>query len=363
MHTQNKDILFLPQDAFFLKIADLPEGVDKAGLRVYAETVLESFSPLALDLLRWGYCEGSSQILIFAAAADRLAKFPKFSAEMEKAEFATCLAAFVFGMDLGVGWSLIRRESGDYCEWLAVLSEGEKWKEVYALRLESGCGSDEVQRKFAKMGAGAAGKFDRGFDFSLEKTSILKPLTAVVEGGGIVASKKADGAKFRAAADVRDSVMLKAAKKAIFFGKALIWLSGLAAAFCAFLFFWEISLLFRGSSLKNLEAKYAGLSPRAEYVKNMMDEAAFLNSLNSKKIDHVSMLAAINKYRPESVSFNKSSSKAPGAIEIKGKAQSVAAATQFERALKSGGEFKNVKLAISGSGSGGTSWTLNADFK
>lgn len=88
-----------------------------------------------------------------------------------------------------------------------------------------------------------------------------------------------------------------------------------------------------------------------------------MQSLNSKKIENVMMIARINKYRPEGVSFAKSVAKSPNSIEIRGKAQSVMLATQFERRLRQSEIFKNIKLAMSGSGSGGTSWTLNAEFK
>lgn len=361
MHTQENDILFLPQEAFFLKIADLPGGMAQSEIGVWAETTLESFSPLALDLLRWGYCADSGQALIFAASAERLAKNQKNAAAMGSARVATCFAAFVFGMDLGEGWSLLKRECGDFCEYLAVKIEGGKWREICAASLPCGGGDEAAVAKFAKMGV--SGKIERVLDFSFEAGNPFKPAEVLLEGGGASITRKIKGFKFYSAADVRDSVSLKSARKAIFAGKAALALAVLACAFFAALVFWKISLLFQASRLNALQAEAGALSPQAELVMNMMDEAAFLRALHAKKVENVMMLAKINKCRPEGVSFSKSASRSPNSIEIKGKAQSVMLATQFERALKASEDFKNVKLAISGSGSGGTSWTLNADFK
>lgn len=344
-----------------MKTADLPDGIAASEVKTYAETLLESFSPLPLDLLRWGYVVGSSQLFIFAAPADRIAKSQKIPELMQTSNLATCFAAFVFGFDLGEGWSLVKRNAGEFCEYLAVFSENKKWREVYALSLPMQDSDDDAKNKFEKMGVPR--DVSMVWEFCLFKNSVFKPAVALLRGGGVEMSKKACDAKFMSSADVRDGATLKAAKKAVFFDRASCALAVLGVFFFAILLFWKISLLFQSSSENRLNQEFELLSPQADLVKNMMDEAIFLQSLNSKKIENVMMIARINKYRPEGVSFAKSVAKSPNSIEIRGKAQSVMLATQFERRLRQSEIFKNIKLAMSGSGSGGTSWTLNAEFK
>lgn len=344
-----------------MKTADLPEGMARSDVKIYAETLLESFSPLPLDLLRWGYSADSSQIFIFAAPADRIAKSQKISELMQTSNLATCFAACVFGLDLGEGWSLVKRRAGEYCEYLAVLTEGKKWREVCAVSIPAEYGDSEAEKKFAKMGVPQ--NISNVWEFSLSEGSVFKPAVASVKSGEVEISQKTCGKIFLSSADVRDGATLKAAKKAVFFDRFSRVSAVLAVAFFAVLLFWKVSLMFQSSKAGKLGGEFDALNPQAQLVKNMMDEAIFLQSLNSKKIENVMMLARINKYRPEGVSFAKSVAKTPNSIEVKGKAQSVMLATQFERQLRQSEIFKNVKLAISGSGSGGTSWTLNAEFK
>lgn len=360
MQTQH-DILFLPQEVFFMKTADLPEGIAQADVKVYAETLLESFSPLGLDLLRWGYVTSSSQIFIFAAPADRLQKSQRTAELMDSSDFVTCFASCIFGLDLGDGWSLVKRDAGELCEYLAVLCKDKKWCEVYAVSTLANEGDAEAIKKFAKMGV--TENFERVLDFSEKLGSMFKPSFALLNGENFALSQKIGGLKFLSTADVRDSLTLKIAKKNILFERASWGLVVLASVFFVILLFWKLSLILQGSEAKRLDENFVELAPQAMLVKNMMDEAIFLQSLNSKKIENVMMLAKINKYRPEGISFAKSVTKSPNVIEIKGKAQSVMVATQFERQLRQSEIFKNVKLTMSGSGSGGTSWTLNAEFK
>lgn len=344
-----------------MKAADLPEGMAQSDVKTYAETLLEAFSPLPLDLLRWGYAVSSSQILIFASPADRIAKFQKISELMQASSLATCFAACVFGFDLGDGWSIVKRGAGECCEYLAVLSEGGKWREVCAVSVPSEGGDSEAERKFEKMGVPQ--NVSRIWEFSLKEGSDFKPASVSIKSGEVEFSRKIRGKSFSDSADVRDGAALKAAKKEIFFDKFSRFSAVLAIAFFAVLLFWKVSLAFQSSRADKLSGEFDALNPQAQLVKDMIDEAVFLRSLNSKKIENVMMLARINKCRPEGVSFAKSVAKSPNSIEVKGKAQSVMLATQFERQLRQSGFFKDVKLAISGSGSSGTSWTLNAEFK
>ncbi len=356
-----QDILFLPQEVFFMKTADLPEGIAQSDIKVYAETLLESFSPLGLDLLRWAYVVSDKQILIFAAPADRLAKSQKIAELMQTSNLATCFVACIFGADLGDGWSLIRREAGEYCEYLAVLIKDKKWCEVYAVSLQPDEKQELAIKKFSKMGVKE--DFTRTLDFIEVVGSFFKPAQVILQGENFSLTQKVGGVNYLPIADVRDSLSLKEAKKNILFEKLTWSLALLSAIVFVVLVFWRISLFVQKAEESRLDSKFIELAPQAQIVKDIMDEAIFLQSLNSKKIENVLMLAKINQYRPEGISFAKSVTKAPKAIEVKGKAQSVVMATQFERQLRTSGIFKDVKLTMSGSGSGGTSWTLNAEFK
>lgn len=355
-------ILFVPQEAFFFKVEDLPSGLGEADLRSYAQTLVENNSPLPIDLLRWGFCASEGKILIFAAAADRLLKNKKLTQLMGMAPRALPFVAMLWGAKFKDGWSVVSRsvDSG-VVEYAAIKVEGGKWVDVFALTKHAEVSADAALQMLARL-AGVE-TFDFSYKFSLKKLRFAKyEVFAKSEGGGAL-SVSHGGFKFFSRADVRDPVSLRSAYKTIFNNRLAISLFVGACAMACALLLWNLTFLYQNSVVSGLRTSLGEIAPEAAKVSQMGGEVLFLRNISSKQMNNILLLAKINRSRPDGISFSKSSATPPKNIEIRGRSSSVALIKDFEQALKSRPDVKSVTMQSSGATAGGTSWTLNVEFK
>ena len=355
-------ILFVPQEAFFFKVEDLPSGLGEADLRSYAQTLVENNSPLPIDLLRWGFCASGGKILIFAAAADRLLKNKKLTQLMGMAPRALPFVAMLWDAKFKDGWNVVSRnvDSG-VVEYAAIKVKDGKWADVFALTKRAEVSSEEALKMLARLAGAEA--FDFSYKFSLKKLRFAKyEVFAKAEGGGSV-SVGHGGFKFFSRADVRDPVSLRSAYKTIFNNRLAISLFAGACAAVCILLLWNVTFLYQNSVVSGLRSSLDEIAPEAAKVSQMGSEVLFLKGISSRQMNNVLLLAKINRSRPDGISFSKSSATSPKNIEIRGRSSSVALIMDFEKALKSRPDVKVVTMQSSGATAGGTSWTLNVEFK
>lgn len=355
-------ILFVPQEAFFFKVDDLPSGLNESDLRSYAQTLVESNSPLPLDLLRWGFCASEGKILIFASAADVLLRNKKLLQLMSIAPRALPFAALLWGIKFKDGWNLVaRRLDSGVVEYAAVRVLNGKWCDVFALTKKADVSESDALKKLCALSG--IKSFDGVYNFSLAKKGFGKfEVSALSEGSGAL-SVVHGGFKFFARADVRDPVSLRAAYKNVFNSRLALGLFAGALVMVCALILWNLSFLYQKSVIAELQANFDTLAPESQRVSQMGNEVLFLKDISSKQLNNILMLAKINKSRPDGISFSKSSVLSPKDIEIRGRSSSIALIKDFEKALKGRSDIKEAKMQTSGATAGGTSWTLNVKFK
>lgn len=360
MGRRRKGILFLPQEAFFVKAEEAPSGLSEADLRSYARTVLESFSPVPADGLQWGFCVSGGKILIFAASHERLAKCAGGARLMESAPLAVPFAALVWGLPLPDGWSVIRRVSRETAEYMAVDVSGGAWRDAFALSRPKSAPEGGVLAEIAGLsGCPAEAPV---WDFSCEPLMFGR-FEARISGENSSLFHRVGGAKFCDRADVRGERAVKAARAAAAKARALAASWCVAGAAALALAAWSVSMLFQGAEVSRLERRMADIQDDFDYVSKISADSAFLHSIISKKTSNTLMIARVNRFRPEGVTFTKTSVNSPKAIEIRGKAKSVNEVSAFEKALKAAPGVAGVKVSLSGATSSGNSWTMNVEFK
>lgn len=362
MANKKTGILFVEQDSFFFKIDDLPAGLGESDLRAYASTIAENSSPLQLDVLRWGFCAGNGRIMIFASSAQRLAKNKKLERLMKIAPRALPFAATLWGAEFPDGWSVVSRdgELGNV-EYAAINSKSGKWLDVFSVSKKSGVSEETALENLRRLSG--MDKDFKMYRFGLEKTGLGKFKFFARAKDGNEVSVTRGGFKFFSRADVRDPVSLRAAYKTIFNARLALSLFVTAVAFAAILALWNLSFFLQNSANSKLETSLGAIKPEAQKISEMGSEALFLNSLTSAQMNNLLMIAKINKSRPDGISFLKSSASSNKNIEIRGRSSSVALIKDFEKSLKLRPDIKSAVVQSSGSTAGGTSWTLNVEFK
>lgn len=362
MGNRKTGILFVPQEAFFFKVEDMPPGLSEGDLRSYAQTLVESNSPLPIDLLRWGFCASEGKILIFASAADVLLRNKKLLQPMVIAPRVIPFAALLWGMKFKDGWNLAaRRIDSEIVEYAAIKVSNGKWIDVFALTKKADSSEKAALDKLCKLAG--IDSFDYRYDFSIDKRGLLNFEIILLSDSGEKLCITHGGFKFFARADVRDPVSLRAAYKNVFKNRLALASFVCALVFLVALVFWNLSFLYRKSEISSLSSTFEKLRPESELVQQMGGEVLFLRDISSKQLNNMLLLAKVNRSRPEGINFSKSAVSGPRNIEVKGRSSSVALIKDFEKALKNRADVKEVNMQTSGATAGGTSWTLNVEFK
>lgn len=357
------ELLFLPQAMFFTRQFARPDGLSDSDLKAYALTLLESVSPFSEELLKWGYVENKSrgECIVYGACTDRLLALRRTVSYMDVAEHCLPFCAMLFALNLPNGVNVFKRqERNSKNEFVAVNVENGKWKDVFAVQFSNDLDDESALKKLSELFE--IGETPKLYECSFSK-NLFGAITVSAKSGIDVLTAKCVGKKFFENADVRDlSLVTKANSEAL---KNRLCAVSIYAAFAviALLAVWNISFAFQKAKLSSLKKEYEVLESESKSVAKIRDDALFINSLLSKKMNNTMMLARLNKNRPQGVLFLKSTATSPTTMEIRGNAQSVSQINSFERALNSSGDFKSVKFKTSGVSSAGAVWTLNVEFK
>jgi Tfp pilus assembly protein PilN len=361
MQTIDARLALLPQEAFFVKIEERPAGLSDKDIGSFAETQLEAFSPLPVDVLRWGVCAGERRIMYYAASADRLSRWKWVAPALEDARAAFPIAPLLWRCKLDDGWNVFRRRLDEAStEYAAVKVADGEWKNFVACSQFSDL---PVAHAVEKLSLLASEKIAAAvWDFSA-KFSRFDKLVVTISKDSVVREFNAGGAKFLASADIRDSVSLRNTQRKILYAKAGSMLLNAAAIVLAGCILWQLSFLWQNSRQDALDRRLELIQPDAKAVMLLSADAAFLDGINSKKMHNVMMLARINALRPDGVAYAKTVATGSKSIERRGKAQTLAVLNNFETALKSAAFIKNVEKKVSSSQKEGSAWTMNIEFK
>lgn len=355
-------ILFVPQEAFFFKVEDLPAGLNESDLRLYVQTLVENISPLPIDVLRWGFCVSDSKIFIFAASADRFIKNKKLSQLMSIAPRVLPFVAMLWGMKFKDGWNLVWREADSgVVEYAAIKIKDGKWLDVFAISKKQDVSKEQVLENLYKL-AGIS-SFDYQYKFDVQKSRFGKyKVFALAEKSEPLVLNQGSF-KFFSRADIRDNVSLRNAYKNIINRRLALSLFVGAVVMILILGVWNLSFLYQKNSISNLQESLDKISPEAQKVSQMGSEVLFLKDISSKQMNNILLIAKINRSRPDGITFSKSLVSASKVVEIRGRSSSVSLIKDFEKALKARSDVKLVTMQSSGATAGGTSWTLNVEFK
>ncbi len=168
----------------------------------------------------------------------------------------------------------------------------------------------------------------------ISRGTLAAELTRIGADGGVLERVSiAKKARHFASAELRNSEMLKSAKKSRFVRAFCVGAVG-AYALCAFsLAALGAYLLCENARLERVSAELSKLEPAAARVEAMAAEAAKLADLAGMAARPVETLAALNALRPDGVVFEKLAREGGGAISVSGRADSIVDVKKFTDAL------------------------------
>ncbi len=358
--TSNK-VLFVAQEVFFVKLQMRPVGLSEKDIFSFAQMQLESFSPLPIEVLRWGYCVSEKQIMIFAASADRLSRMKSVSKNFDCAEYVFPFMALLWKQKLEDGWSIFKCSLNDGSfDYLAVKVENGIWLKVFAVSLDSESSDANAIEKLSILASEKILTDISNVEFLGVKFS---KIFFKINSKGKETKCFASGRKFLLNADIRDKFVLSKIRRKIFYDKFLNYF--LLAGICLFVIclLWRMSFFYQNSKFEDAQEALNTIKPEADKVMAMSADANFLTDINSKKMHNTLTLAKVNNLRPDGISFIKTISSGTKKLEIRGKAQSLTLLNKFEENLKAQSFVKSVQKKITQNQSEGALWTINLELK
>ncbi len=354
----DNSFLFLPDDAFFVKILDASKELNDADCKSLAEAFLESASPLSVEYLSWGFVRKSSKIVLYAASTDRLLKILPEQDIYKTANFA-CPALSILALGVGTERDAIAKFNQNF---VAIKFENAEIKSLSIFTSDPSKSDDDNLTEFLNAEKIALGAYDIYDIVSVKETFSKLRFEIKNNTKNEVIQLKLPLLSFRKNSDVRTQDILKSAAKRRLNG--LLANGGIFAILLFFLFLlvWQSKVFLDKFNVSKLEEELLTLSPASQKILEMNEQLNYLNSFSKEALFNVRLLAIVNQYRPKDVVFSKSLANTSNALDIEGVAQSIDSVNVYQEALLADPFIADAEMNILNSKSGATRFRLKLKF-
>ena len=299
-----QNMILIPDSVFFVKTMDAPKGLADGDIDDFVETAVETFSPIPADRLAKGFFKKGGTITVFSTLEEKVKNGLEEGSFMS-APLIIPASALLSTAPLGDG--ILCFDSGESIS--AIEIKDGLWTNFAAVR-KTGAGASDMEnlRALANFSGPIGSRV-----FKLAKCEVLK-------NGKISCEIAEDG---------NGSIEWQTSRKDP--------VKAVPAVF-ALLLLWQVSLFFKESGIKSMQALVNEREPMAKTIEMQSEQIGELRSFTSKKLHSIANLAFINSLRPEDILFSQVTLEYPADIIIRGTANSIGTVEAFTKALKSSGK-------------------------
>lgn len=365
------EVCLLPAAQFFLRIVERPDELPPKEWASFAELTLEGMSPFPLEQLAWGWHTrpDSRRMLVFAAHYERLAaKAPEGWEEAEQA--LPGLLAVLVPADGGAPRTVAVVVDGHL---VAARSDG---RDIFPAEIhaEPIAGNPEDPAAVAAARAALAARAP-GLNLT-DGTPVRRAgVATIARGGGCrIATDSPEGSAGPEQAielsetqaweaDVRDASYKEQAKKR----RRVLRLADIAvaAALVAATLLLLMQLTTFGYGLVN-DSRDKRLTAQADTVSRLQAKQALgvkIEQFAQQELQPLVMLEVLNRYRPRSLHFTRTSTEGFNRLRIEGEATNAAAVNTFNDLLGAAPEVAEARVERAVVREGRAPFTLVVTFQ
>ena len=326
-----QNIILIPDSVFFVKTMDAPKGLADGDIDDFVETAVETFSPIPADRLAKSFFKKGGTITVFSTLEEKVKNGLEEGSFMS-APLIIPASALLSTAPLGDG--ILCFDSGESIS--AIEIKDGLWTNFAAVR-KTGAGASDMEnlRALANFSGPIGSRV-----FKLAKCEVLKngKISCEIAEDGNGSIEWQTSRKDLLTCDLRDKALIRLSeknkrKKAA----AAIAVKAVPAVF-ALLLLWQVSLFFKESGIKSMQALVNEREPMAKTIEMQSEQIGELRSFTSKKLHSIANLAFINSLRPEDILFSQVTLEYPADIIVRGTANSIGTVEAFTKALKSSGK-------------------------